>query len=167
MTRRGHESDAIELVLRVIRTMHQAMTHHRSYQIPLHRRRRLSGNRRLTGSTLRVPRLREGKLFGRPRSLSSGRAAHGPGGGLLRMRVFLVLSKDYLMLRSARGRVSKHAPPRCSSASAALNQFPDRLESRCPRQKWIPPSRLSGNPDSEPQVSHSVVPAQAGTQGFQ
>jgi hypothetical protein len=31
----------------------------------------------------------------------------------------------------------------------------------------FPLSRLSGNPDSEPQVSHSVVPAQAGTQGFQ
>ncbi len=27
------------LVLRVIRTIHQAMTHHRSYQIPLHRRK--------------------------------------------------------------------------------------------------------------------------------
>jgi hypothetical protein len=30
-----------------------------------------------------------------------------------------------------------------------------------------PLSRLSGNPDSDPQVSYSVVPAQAGTQGFQ
>jgi putative endonuclease len=30
-----------------------------------------------------------------------------------------------------------------------------------------PLARLSGNPDSEPQVSNSVVPAQAGTQGFQ
>ena len=35
----GHEFDAIELVLRVIHTIHQAMTHHRSYQIPLHRRK--------------------------------------------------------------------------------------------------------------------------------
>jgi hypothetical protein len=26
-------------VLRVIHTIHQAMTHHRSYQIPLHRRK--------------------------------------------------------------------------------------------------------------------------------
>ena len=31
----------------------------------------------------------------------------------------------------------------------------------------FPRKRLSGNPDSDPQVSHSVVPAQAGTQGFQ
>jgi hypothetical protein len=56
----GREFDAIELVLRVIRTIHQAMTHHRSYQIPLHRRRRLSGNRRLAGSTLGV--LRDGRF---------------------------------------------------------------------------------------------------------
>src|SRR5580704_7406386 len=28
-----------QLVLRVIHTIHQAMTHHRSYQIPLHRRK--------------------------------------------------------------------------------------------------------------------------------
>ena len=32
MTRRGHEFDDIELVLRVIHTIQQAMTHHRSYQ---------------------------------------------------------------------------------------------------------------------------------------
>ena len=35
----GHEFDDIELVLRVIHTIHQAMMHHRSYQIPLHRRK--------------------------------------------------------------------------------------------------------------------------------
>ena len=39
MTRRGHEFDAIEPVLRVIHTIHQAMMHHRSYQIPLYRRK--------------------------------------------------------------------------------------------------------------------------------
>jgi hypothetical protein len=39
MTRRGQEFDDIELVLRVIHTIHQAMTHHRSYPIPLHRRK--------------------------------------------------------------------------------------------------------------------------------
>jgi len=35
----GHEFDDIELVLRVIHTIHQAMMHHRSYPIPLHRRK--------------------------------------------------------------------------------------------------------------------------------
>ena len=34
MTRRGHEFDETELVLQVIHTIHQAMTHHRSYPIP-------------------------------------------------------------------------------------------------------------------------------------
>ena len=35
----GREFDETELVLRVIHTIHRAMTHHRSYQIPLHRRK--------------------------------------------------------------------------------------------------------------------------------
>jgi hypothetical protein len=35
----GREFDAIELELRVIHTIHRAMTHHRSYQIPLHRQK--------------------------------------------------------------------------------------------------------------------------------
>jgi hypothetical protein len=39
MTRGGYELDDIELVLRVIHPIHQAMTHHCSYQIPLHRRK--------------------------------------------------------------------------------------------------------------------------------
>jgi hypothetical protein len=39
MTRRGHEFDETELVPRVIHTIYQAMTHYRSYQIPLHRRK--------------------------------------------------------------------------------------------------------------------------------
>ena len=40
MTRRGHEFDETELVLRAIHTIHQAMTHHRSYRIPLHHLRK-------------------------------------------------------------------------------------------------------------------------------
>ena len=80
----GREFDAIELVLRVIHTIPQAMTHHRSYQIPLHRRREAA--RKSTIDWIN---------FARP--------SRRPLRGLLRMTVFLVLSKDYLVLRSARG----------------------------------------------------------------
>src|SRR6202040_2382289 len=38
-TRRKNLRGATRLVLRVIHTIHQAMAHHRSYQIPLHRRK--------------------------------------------------------------------------------------------------------------------------------
>ena len=106
MTRRGHEFDPIELVLPVIHTIHRAMTHHRSYP----------------PATLAKEAVRKSTIGW----INFARPSRRPLRGLLSMRVFFVLSKDYLMLRSAGGRVSKHAPPRCSSAFVALNQFPDR-----------------------------------------
>src|SRR5262245_23937053 len=78
-----------------------------------------------------------------PRSLSSGRALPGPVGSFLRMRNFLNAIKELPHAEGApfetppaaapqdKGRVSKHAPPRCS-------QFPYSLESRDPVPPWAP-----------------------------